>query len=139
MGLTQHRTTHAPAWAAHASAASVILFAASAARVQVAGMMDEAADAVMGLAGTRGTGAEAAMEAEAAEVVVDRAVDETMGAAGAAMEAEAAEVVADRMVEKTMGVMQLQAAVMVETDRTAPGRSPFAQVFNCQWASPRCP
>ena len=80
MGLTQHRTTHAPAWAAHASAASVILFAASSARVQVAGMVDEAADAVMGLAGTRGTGAEAAMEAEAAEVVVDRAVEmETIG------------------------------------------------------------
>ena len=70
-------------------------------------MMDEAADAVMGLAGTRGTGEEAAMEAEAAEVVVDRAVDGTMGAAEAAMEAEAAEVVADRTVEKTMGVMQL--------------------------------
>ena len=80
MGLTQRWTTPAPAWAAHASAASVILFAASAARVQVAGMMDEAADAVMGLAGTRRTGAEAAMEAEAAEVVVDRAVEmETIG------------------------------------------------------------
>ena len=107
MGLTQHRTTHAPAWAAHASAASVILFAANSAGVQVAGVMDGAADAVMGLAGTRGTGAEAAMEAEAAEVVVDRAVDETMGVAEAAMEAMAAEVVVDRAVEKTMGVMQL--------------------------------
>ena len=78
--------------------------------------MEGAAEEVMGRAGTVEAGAEAVMEAEAAEVAVGRA-----------MEVE------------TIGALEAEAAVMVETGKMAQWRSPFPQAFEYRRASPRCP